>query len=626
MATPGKGFRAGGDAAPLQDPPPGGLRPTRALAGRKGCPASAGRAPGWEAGAAGGRVHGGGGGAHDSPARQAGGLRSPGEAPGGLTQVRGAEPERAQPSQPAQPPAGRSRRAEAARTMARDPEEVNRLTESTYRNVMEQFNPGLRNLINLGKNYEKAVNVMVLAGRAYYDSVAKIGDIAVASPVSKELGHVLIEISIAQKKLNDSLDESFKKFHKEIVSELEKKTELDVKFMNATLKRYQNEHRSKLDSLEKSQAELKKIRRKSQGGRNAMKYEHKETEYLETVTSRQNDIQRFIAEGCREALLEEKKRFCFLVDKHCSFAQHMQYYHSECTELLNSKLPGWLETCGDATKVPEKIMNMIEEIKTPGSTPISGTPLPSPMIDRRTVVANNYDSLSRNSAKVPPAPSGRAFTSPLVDMFNPSKAPSEISNNNLTDHAEDSSLSRSTSVATGLHIMKRQKVKTIFPHTAGSNKTLLSFAQGDIVTLVVAEERDGWLYGEHDVTKVKGWFPSSYTKPLEDPAEESVRAPVPSPAPVRSISSVNLTERGSGVVLPPPDYLVPAQTRATPEARIEPSKSTAVKMSVAKPESTAPKPNMNGILKPPFLSGENPFATVKLRPTVTNDRSAPILR
>lgn len=25
-------------------------------------------------------------------------------------------------------------------------------------NVMEQFNPGLRNLINLGKNYEKAVN------------------------------------------------------------------------------------------------------------------------------------------------------------------------------------------------------------------------------------------------------------------------------------------------------------------------------------------------------------------------------------------------------------------------------------------------------------------------------------
>lgn len=48
--------------------------------------------------------------------------------------------------------------------------------------------------------------------------------------------------------------------------------------LQATLKRYQTEHRNKLDSLEKSQAELKKIRRKSQGGRNALKYEHKEIE------------------------------------------------------------------------------------------------------------------------------------------------------------------------------------------------------------------------------------------------------------------------------------------------------------------------------------------------------------
>ncbi|ETE63934.1 Brain-specific angiogenesis inhibitor 1-associated protein 2-like protein 1, partial [Ophiophagus hannah] len=246
--------------------------------------------------------------------------------------------------------------------------------------------------------------------------------------------HVLIEISIAQKKLNDKLEENFKKFHKEIISELEKKTELDVKYMNATLKRYQNEHRSKLDSLEKSQAELKKIRRKSQGGRNTIKYEHRESE-----------------------------------------------------------------------------------------------------------VGNNYDSLRRHSPKVPPAPPGRAYTSPLVDMFNNPPVVPKTSSEKLSNAADDSSLSRSTSVATGLNIMKRQKVKTIFPHTAGSNETLLSFAQGDLITLFVSEERDGWLYGEHDVTKVY-------------------------------------------------------------------------------------KPNMNGIVKPPFLSGENPFATVKLRPTVTNDRSAPIFR
>ncbi|XP_073218231.1 BAR/IMD domain-containing adapter protein 2-like 1 isoform X2 [Lepidochelys kempii] len=468
--------------------------------------------------------------------------------------------------------------------MSRDPGEVNKLTESTYKNVMEQFNPGLRNVINLGKNYEKAVN-----------------------------GHVLIEISSTNKILNDSLEESFKKFHKEIISELEKKTELDVKYMNATLKRYQTEHRSKLDSLEKSQAELKKIKRKSQGGRNAMKYENKEFEYLKTVSSRQSDIQRFIAEGCREALLEEKRRFCFLVDKHCSLTQHMHFYHKQCADLLNSKLPGWQEMCSDATKVPEKVMNMIEDMKTPGSTPISGTPQPSPVTERNSMVG-----------RVPPAPTVRAFTSPLVDMFNDPpavpKVPSERLSNSA-DNSDDASLSHSTSVATGLNIMKRQKVKTIFPHTAGTNKTLLSFAQGDVITLLIAEEKDGWLYGEHDFTKVKGWFPSSYTKLLEEPSDETVHVPVRSAAPIRSISSINIAEKG-GVVLPPPDYLGSLQRGTTSDMRVDSSKGT----TVARPESTTPKPVINGIIKPPFLSGENPFTTVKLRPTVTNDRSAPIIR
>ncbi|XP_006150234.1 brain-specific angiogenesis inhibitor 1-associated protein 2-like protein 1 [Tupaia chinensis] len=509
--------------------------------------------------------------------------------------------------------------------MSRGPEEVSRLTENTYRNVMEQFNPGLRNLINLGKNYEKAVTAMILAGKAYYDGVAKIGEIATGSPVSTELGHVLIEISSTHKKLNESLDENFKRFHKEIIHELEKKTELDVKYMNATLKRYQAEHRNKLDSLEKSQAELKKIRRKSQGGRNALKYEHKEIEYVETVTSRQSEIQKFIADGCKEALLEEKRHVCFLIDKHCSFANHIHYYHLQSAELLNSKLPRWQETCGDATKVPEKIMNMIEEIKTPASTPVSGTPQPSSMIERSNMGGKDYDTLSKYSSKMPPAPSAKAYTSPLIDMFNNPATTTSERINNSTDTSEDPSLQRSVSVATGLNMMKKQKVKTIFPHTAGTNKTLLSFAQGDVITLLIPEEKDGWLYGEHDTTKARGWFPSSYTKLLEESAQETVTLPMPSPAPVRSVSTVNLAEKSS-VVIPPPDYLECLSMGAAAEKKVDVTKNTSTfKAPVSKPEATSPN-HANGTAKPPFLSGENPFATVKLRPTVTNDRSAPIIR
>ncbi|MEQ2212472.1 hypothetical protein XENOCAPTIV_000103, partial [Xenoophorus captivus] len=45
------------------------------------------------------------------------------------------------------------------------------------------------------------------------------------------------------------------------------------------------------------------------------------------------------------------------------------------------------------------------------------------------------------------------------------------------------------------------RVKTIFPHTAGNNNTLLSFDHGDIITLLIHEEKDGWLYGELEKTQ-----------------------------------------------------------------------------------------------------------------------------
>lgn len=52
-------------------------------------------------------------------------------------------------------------------------------------------------------------------------------------------------------------------------------------------------------------------------------------QYMETVSSRQMDMQKFIADGCKEALLEEKRRFCFLADKHCMFSYQISNFHEK---------------------------------------------------------------------------------------------------------------------------------------------------------------------------------------------------------------------------------------------------------------------------------------------------------
>lgn len=50
---------------------------------------------------------------------------------------------------------------------------------------------------------------------------------------------------------------------------------------------------------------------------------------MATISSRQMDMQKFIADGCKEALLEEKRRFCFLADKHCMFSYQISNFHEK---------------------------------------------------------------------------------------------------------------------------------------------------------------------------------------------------------------------------------------------------------------------------------------------------------
>ena len=81
---------------------------------------------------------------------------------------------------------------------------------------------------------------------------------------------------------------------------------------------------------------------------------------------------------------------------------------------------------------------------------------------------------------------------PLTSLLHPPPDQGSLGEDNLSSTASQSS---------DLDGGKRSRVRTIFPHKAGSNPTLLSFDEGDIILLLLQEERDGWLYGEVDATK-----------------------------------------------------------------------------------------------------------------------------
>ncbi|XP_042253814.1 brain-specific angiogenesis inhibitor 1-associated protein 2 isoform X5 [Thunnus maccoyii] len=444
-------------------------------------------------------------------------------------------------------------------------DEVHRITENVYKSIMEQFNPCLRNFIAMGKSYEKALT-----------------------------REVLFQMAEVHRQIQIQLEEMLKSFHNELLTELEKKVELDARYLNAALKKYQMEHKSKGESLEKCQAELKKLRRKSQGSKHPSKYGDKEMQYVEAISNKQSELDNYIAEGYKNALSEERRRYCFLVDRQCAVAKNGGAYHTKGKELLSQKIPVWQQACAEPNKLPDRAMFLAQQMSgaagamVPGahhpgmpiSEPIPGAkPLPVPpelavlrasggmgqqrlmggveggmSVMNGTAGAHGGEDYQQwmegkvAQGKVSPQTQRHEVYSNTLPVRKVAPAKSK------TTLMETRTLPRSSSMAAGLERNGRTRVQAIFSHAAGDNSTLLSFTEGDVITLLVPEARDGWHYGENEKTRMRGWFPFSYTRVIADGEGDSMRQlRVHNLHHGKSSSTGNLLER-EDMALPMPDY------------------------------------------------------------------------
>ncbi|KAK1330743.1 hypothetical protein QTO34_008681 [Cnephaeus nilssonii] len=82
-------------------------------------------------------------------------------------------------------------------------------------------------------------------------------------------GDVLFQMAEVHRQIQNQLEETLKSFHNELLTQLEQKVELDSRSTRRS-------SGGRGDALDKCQAELKKLRKKSQGSKNPQKYSDKE--------------------------------------------------------------------------------------------------------------------------------------------------------------------------------------------------------------------------------------------------------------------------------------------------------------------------------------------------------------
>ncbi|KAM7372280.1 hypothetical protein PAMP_009459 [Pampus punctatissimus] len=139
---------------------------------------------------------------------------------------------------------------------------------------------------------------------------------------------------------------------------------------------------------------------------------------------------------------------------------------------------------------------------------------------------------------------------------------------------------------------------------SGSNPTLLPFSQGEMITVLVQQPKNGWLYGRADSSSRSSLrHSSSMSNLLDQPGSSSQRGGPPPPPPP-----------------PPPLSLSSSSNRHSEMPPITPTLDRRVES-----HSEQKRSQPHGSQPELFPRGSNPFATVKLKPTLTDDRSGPRL-
>ncbi|KFP10237.1 Brain-specific angiogenesis inhibitor 1-associated protein 2-like 2, partial [Egretta garzetta] len=531
-----------------------------------------------------------------------------------------------------------------------------RSTISIYKNILEQFNPALENLVYLGNNYLRAFHALSKAAEVYFKAIEKIGEQALQSSTSHVLGkaHPLAILcpvmSDTQRLLSSDLEVVAQTFHVDLLQHVEKNSKMDVQFISESQKQYELEYQRRATNLDKCMTELWRMERARDKNVREMK---------ENVMRLRSEMQAFVSESQREAELEEKRRYRFLAEKHQMLYNTLLQFYSRARSMIQTKAPQWKEQL-EASRNPSNShsQGLLAASHGQGYPPGRLTPTHLEMSQRlpgdfaSSMTGSRASVFSLESPEMRLSPQPEPPRQPLRRTPSASLLPAgRISRSGSFGEASGGSEGRRRS---GM-----ARVQAIVPHTTGANRTLLRFDPGDVITVLMPDAQNGWLYGKLEGSSTCGWFPEAYVKPLEDAREMEEPAtrymlwvaPLLLPVscsftltphclllllrsfPLRSshsmddildrpstASSINYWPAAAQPSLPnPPPLLLGASSHQRRVRSLEES-----------PRGATGKPAAGYFLTvASFLSpsrGTNPFATVKLRPTVTNDRSAPIIR
>ncbi|XP_026317780.1 uncharacterized protein LOC113228638 isoform X2 [Hyposmocoma kahamanoa] len=434
-------------------------------------------------------------------------------------------------------------------------EELTKLVDGIYKNILDKFNPGARQMITAGKAYLKALHGAAAASRLYVDAVGKLGRQAQQGTWGgcADIGTALMKVVEVYREIQDQQMNILKAFYVDLLVPLETNLEKDTKVVQSEQKRFLQQHKLRSESYSKAAATIKKQRKKKPNATKAGSAMDKEMKNMQILEEEKTKLDAFCEQSLKNAMTQERRRYGFVLERQCSLAKHWLAYHSAGANAYNAGLEEWLEVSRTREYLPPNVEAMfvsrMRQVSFWADEDVYASPRMGDDDDRASVGSalrktRSVDASCLDVRSIADLGSPAQGLSRAKSDFNLQTLPSGDQDN------ESRTATRPTSLAPPTCTSRDPPLARALYAYAAAGDNQLSFQQGDVLALL-GERTKGWQYGENMRTHQAGWFPLAYTEPI-------VNDDTTGNSPARWSSAQTPSEA------PPPAPLTHAQGSSTP--------------------------------------------------------------
>ncbi|XP_063380505.1 brain-specific angiogenesis inhibitor 1-associated protein 2 isoform X2 [Cydia fagiglandana] len=404
---------------------------------------------------------------------------------------------------------------------AMETEELTKLVDGIYKNILDKFNPGARQMITAGKAYLKALHGAAAASRLYVDAVGKLGRQAQQGTWGgcADIGTALMKVVEVYREIQDQQMNILKAFYVDLLVPLETNLEKDTKVVQSEQKRFLQQHKLRSESYSKAAATIKKQRKKKTNVTKVGSAMDKEMKNMQILEEEKTKLDAFCEQSLKNAMTQERRRYGFVLERQCSLAKHWLAYHSSGAAAYNTGLDEWLEVSRTREYLPPNVEAMfvsrMRQVSFWADEEVYASPRAGDDDDRASVGSALRKTRSVDASCLDVRSIGD-LGSPAQGL---SRAKSDF-NLQASLHTGEQDVdsrpaTRPSSLAPPPCTTREPPLARALYAYAAAGDNQLSFQQGDVLALL-GERTKGWQYGENMRTHHAGWFPLAYTEPIPD--------------------------------------------------------------------------------------------------------------